>query len=193
MRRYLEHYDAFLLRRVTEMPPAERIGFSRQQCLFWFAPLMAAAMICALMRFEDSVFATLLLPLLLGGGLGGVYAVSRINRHGWNLDRTPKHAPWLDTQDGRLLIEALRRSSLADLSGVTLETEVFADLGIHGEEMAALLQGLAQACGVAVLPLGAGPYSPLFVLPGGSAPGSYPSLTIGMLLDAMAQTRPSAS
>jgi hypothetical protein len=174
------------------MPRMGRPDLCRQQSFFWFAPLMAAAAICALAGFDGLVSAVLLLPFFLGGLVGGCYAVSRINRFGWNLDRTPAPAPWLDTDDGRLLVDELRRSSLADLSGVTLETEVFHDLGIHGEEMAALLKGLARSRGGGTLPLEGGPYSPDFAAFGRANAGAYPSLTIGMLLDAMAVARGAA-
>lgn len=84
----------------------------------------------------------ILLPLMALAAAGACYAGFRIAAYGWQFDRTPPAAPWTETANGILLVQALRRVTLNGLSSVTLRTRLRTDLRLTGEDTSALFNVL---------------------------------------------------
>lgn len=77
---------------------------------------------------------------------GGLYPVLRISAYRLRIDRTPRAAPWVETSEGKLLIQTLRRITLNALSHVTLDTRLKRDLWLTGADVSMLLTVLADEC-----------------------------------------------
>ena len=86
----------------------------------------------------------MLVPALLAI-FGGGYAGLRISHYGWRCDRTPTPGAWTQTANGQLVIEALRRVSLAGLSGVTPSTRIREDLKFTTSDVSWLVEVLTVA------------------------------------------------
>lgn len=104
-----------------------------------------------------------------------------------------------DPKDSDWLIDALREATVLTEPNISKDTEIYYDLRISGDDLDALVDAAAKRCGSASLALEPRQYAPgeagdwSFGLFNARAKRRYPSLTVGKLLAAMAQTRANGS
>jgi hypothetical protein len=100
-----------------------------------------------------------------------------------------------ELNDREWLEQLLRRTSVVQNAPIGSDTEVYYDLRISGDDLDTVLAAISDHCGIADLPLEPGRYAPgepgdwFDWLRKSPAKRRYKSLTVAMLVDAMAQCR----
>jgi hypothetical protein len=173
--------DADLKARIEAASVNERPRLIRLVMLPWFVALIPLGLLWNIPLVGPGTFLTAVVLMMASAAM----TAGRVIKHGWRFDRTPRPGAGFDGASGRLLVEELRLTSLARLTDVTRDTEVFQDLRISGAELAGLLNALAKRCNVDQLPMEPGPYSPTE----SDLSRPYTRLTLGMLLDAMERSK----
>ncbi len=191
MRKLLTLWDQNIRRLAERLPPMERAQAIRRWRLFPLLPVIPIAVL--LQALGAPLVVKTCAILTVAAGALGIYglACARLIKHGHAYDRTPPWQPWHESREGRLFLEALRPFPAENLRNLNLDTELNRGLGLRGDHLQGLLADLAALCRVERLPLGPGPFapsdgvSPLEALQ--QARAEYQSLTVGRLLEAMAQ------
>jgi hypothetical protein len=135
-------YDGYLRRKARQRDPRRKLeAFYTAVQAPWSIGLFVVS-VC--LKTLGLWFWLLLVPLLLLLMLGFGWATWRFNKHGVEFDKTPPSAPWIETEPGRALIQALARVAIGPLSALTLETRLRRDLKFNERDIYELSKLLTQ-------------------------------------------------
>ena len=140
MKSLVATYDGYLCRKAQQRDPRRRLGafYAGVQGPWAIGFLVVSVCLKALGLWYWLLLASLLLLIGLG------WATWRFNKHGAEFDKTPPSAPWIETERGRVLIQALTRVAIAPLSALTLETRLRRDLKFNDRDIFELSKILTQ-------------------------------------------------
>lgn len=131
-------YERRLRRLAEETPPSRRLNAVYAAFFPWVALVMVACVVIQVLGPSHQIAMLILVPVAALSAAGAGYAGLRVTAYGWRFDRTPPAAPWTETENGVLLIQALRRVTLNGLYAVTPETRLRRDLRLTREDLSAL-------------------------------------------------------
>lgn len=140
----LAKYDVYL-RRQAHRDARKRIFVSQGLLAPWH--LISLGLVVGWRASGQHLLLALWPPVLVGT----VWVLRRILRHAAEFDRTPPPAPWLQTEQGQALVNALARVTLSPLTGVTLETKLRTDLRLTDRDQFELAKILAAPSGLDAL------------------------------------------
>lgn len=144
MRSLLAAYNRDLKAKAQAASPAKRLNVVYAAMSPWCLLALIASLVVTLLHLPRGAQEWVILPALCIAAVGASYAGSRIAKYGWEHDRTPPAAAWIETEAGKALIQALRRVTLNGLSEVTGATRLRAHLKLTYADVAQLysiLQG----------------------------------------------------
>jgi hypothetical protein len=144
-RSLLNSYDLYL-KRVGEQ--TRSIYAVRAVALPWmlgvFVSMAAVDFAIRPLNLPRWAFTVLTLIVALVALAGLICAYARAAKYSWLFHRTPQGEAWAKTHTGEILVDALRRSTLHDLTWVGEQTRLKADLKMSGEEVAGMLRELSE-------------------------------------------------